>query len=395
MVFNPKSRNRNGRGMLYLRVLLVIYMAFGFLLVNLSVVHAQSSSNIGSPTSTAPTSVSDDSGSLLPLPGGKYPGVQIGKDIRGAEGVVKYLKGTIYDKAKTLLAPVMVLLLAIMGIRLIIAGGKEEDYSKVSQQFFYLLVGALFVFFAVTFSDIFSIYNAEESTFLSTAGDIEGAASKFVDYMDVIIKLARYVLGGVAVFYVVKAGAVIIFNADEETVTKQKGVFLYGFVGFILIIVAEILVRTVFSVPSELAKTFETEGPKVVVDVGAGLGVLTNATNLLLAILSSLFLFTLVVGGVMYALSAGNQERGEKATKLLIGSLIGLVIAFSSYTLVAEFSSGGRKVREATTQERALGFPKPDIPAPAPAPVAPEEPVSLGGDGITAPRSIPADQIPQ
>lgn len=61
----------------------------------------------------------------------------------------------------------------------------------------------------------------------------------------------------------------------------------------------------------------------------------------------------------MYAFSAGNEERGQKGTKVIVGSLIGLAIAFSSYTIVAEFSSGGRSLNVAPTGSIA---PAPVIP---------------------------------
>jgi hypothetical protein len=55
----------------------------------------------------------------------------------------------------------------------------------------------------------------------------------------------------------------------------------------------------------------------------------------------------LVAGGALYAFGAGNEERSQQGSKVIISALIGLVISFSSYTIVAEFSSGGRAIPEA------------------------------------------------
>jgi len=105
-----------------------------------------------------------------------------------------------------------------------------------------------------------------------------------------------------------------------------------------VIIASEALVKVVFGLPDPVPAVSQAFTPGV--NVGGGLSLLGNITNMLLGIMGGLFLFTLVIGGVMYSLSAGNEERGQKATKLIIGSLLGLVIAFSAYTLVAEFSQG-------------------------------------------------------
>lgn len=292
----------------------------------------------GTPASSPPSST------LLPL-GTKYPGIEVEKFVKGEKGAsgVVALVGGLFDTAKQLLAPVLVILFATFGVRLIIAGGNEEEFNKAANHFLYLLIGTAFVIFSKELSEIFSLYKADygsteaPGTFLSDEGIAKSTAG-IRGYFDIIITFIRYVFGGIALFFVVKSGSVIIFNADEETVTQQKDAFIYGFAGFILIIASEALVKTVFGLPDPVPAASQAFSPGV--EVSGGLSLLGNVTNLLLGIMSGLFLFTLVVGGVLYALSAGNEERGQKATKLIIGSLLGLVIAFSSYTIVAEFSRG-------------------------------------------------------
>lgn len=301
------------------------------------------------------------SATLLPLGSAdnppQYPGIGLetinqwmGTDT-GAQGVVNVVRN-LFVAVKKLLGPVLIFFVGGFGIQLIIARGNEETFSAAAKHFLYLLAGLAFVIFADFLSQTFSLYQVsggEAVTFISDNGQIIATTSKIGAQIDTVIRFLRYVLGGIAVFYVVKSGAAIMFSADEETVGKQRDAFLYGFVGFVLIIGSEALVRTIFDVQPvtgfspTLGSVFVGSG----INVTGGLSLLGNITNLFLAALSSLFLFSLVAGGVMYSLSAGNEERGQAASKIIIGSLMGLVIAFSSYTLVAEFSSGGRAVREA------------------------------------------------
>lgn len=323
--------------------------AFGFLLL---VFFLSFSLNVVSATTGS---------TLLPLGNvnnsTQYPGIGV-ETIQewmgggtGAQGVVNVVR-SLFDLLKKLLGPVMIFFIGGFGIQLIIARGNEETFSAAGRHFLYLLAGLAFVIFADFLSQTFSLYQVESGeavTFISDNGQIIATTSKIGAQIDTLIRFLRYVLGGIAVFYVVKSGAAIMFSADEETVGKQRDAFMYGFIGFILIIGSEALVRTIFDVQPvtgfspTLGSVFVGSG----INVSGGLSLLGNITNLFLAALSSLFLFSLVAGGVMYSLSAGNEERGQAASKIIIGSLMGLVIAFSSYTLVAEFSSGGRAVREA------------------------------------------------
>ena len=55
-----------------------------------------------------------------------------------------------------------------------------------------------------------------------------------------------------------------------------------------------------------------------------------------LGVLGSLALFMMVWGGFQWLTSAGNKDKVEKGTKTMVWSIIGVIIALSSYILVDE-----------------------------------------------------------
>jgi hypothetical protein len=300
-----------------------------------------------------------EANTLIPFNPDNYPGVNsdLLGDRSGALGTVEVVRSTLVT-LKRLLGPVLVFLMGSFAIQLILAGGNEEKFSAAANHFFYILVGIAFVALADFMSQTFLLYQTPDSSFLSDNEQIAKAAQAVKKQIALVIKFLRYILGGIALIYVVKSGATILFNAEDEAVQKQKDIFIYGFTGLILIMASEALVNAVFDVqsfPADFGQIFTS--PQV--NVGGGISLLTNATNLLLALMSGLFLFTLVIGGAMYTFSAGNEERGQQGTKVIIGSLIGLAIAFSSYTIVAEFSSGGRQLNVAPNQNIPIVIPKP------------------------------------
>lgn len=307
------------------------------------------------PVSVMPIQIAA-SDTLLPFDNAeKYPGVNfesIKKTIegkKGSEGVLAFIQD-LFSKLKQLVGPILVFFIVGIGIQLVIARGEEESFNKAVQYFWYLLAGTAIVIFSQQLSDLFSLYKeGGTTTFVSNTGQMGKTQEKFTEIFTILVHFLRYLLGGIAVFYVVKSGLRIILTADEETVSKEKETFLYGFVGFILIMAADALVKVVFTtgaLPTDGTNGIGEKYLEPTVNVTGGISLITSVTNLLLAAMSGLFLFTLVAGGAMYTFSAGNEERGKQGSKIIIGSLMGLIIAFASYTIVAEFSTSGGQSKQ-------------------------------------------------
>ncbi len=64
------------------------------------------------------------------------------------------------------------------------------------------------------------------------------------------------------------------------------------------------------------------------------LQVMVNIITLILSISGSLALLMFVYGGFLWLISGGNAARVEQGKQILVGALIGLVIIFTSYSLI-------------------------------------------------------------
>ena len=60
-----------------------------------------------------------------------------------------------------------------------------------------------------------------------------------------------------------------------------------------------------------------------------------NVVNALLYIIGILAVIMIIVGGVMYTTSAGDQAKVTKAKNIIIYGLVGLVIAILAYAIVS------------------------------------------------------------
>lgn len=62
--------------------------------------------------------------------------------------------------------------------------------------------------------------------------------------------------------------------------------------------------------------------------------IIGNVTGFIISGAASVAVLVLVIGGVMYMLSGGNEKTAGTAKRILYSAIIGLVIIIFSYTIV-------------------------------------------------------------
>lgn len=63
--------------------------------------------------------------------------------------------------------------------------------------------------------------------------------------------------------------------------------------------------------------------------------VVANVVNTLLLVLGFAAVIVVIIGGIMYAVSAGEAAQVAKAKNTILYAVIGMVIAFSAYAIVS------------------------------------------------------------
>jgi cytochrome bd-type quinol oxidase subunit 2 len=61
---------------------------------------------------------------------------------------------------------------------------------------------------------------------------------------------------------------------------------------------------------------------------------ITNVINILLFIIGAISVIMIIVGGIMYAVSAGDATQTGRAKNTILYAIIGLVVAFLAYAIV-------------------------------------------------------------
>lgn len=104
------------------------------------------------------------------------------------------------------------------------------------------------------------------------------------------------------------------------------------------IIITILLAVAFFSFFSPILVSAQSEGV-VTLDNPLGQGVtpqtlIGRVINAVLGIVGSLTLLMFIYGGILWMTAAGNSEQISKGKAVLVWAIIGLVVVFSSYSLV-------------------------------------------------------------
>lgn len=67
--------------------------------------------------------------------------------------------------------------------------------------------------------------------------------------------------------------------------------------------------------------------------------VLQNISGTVLAILSTLFVIMIIIGGIQYITAAGNENRASSGKKTLTAAVIGLIIVILAYAIIKIFAT--------------------------------------------------------
>ena len=94
-----------------------------------------------------------------------------------------------------------------------------------------------------------------------------------------------------------------------------------------ILCLALIFIVTIFAFPVFAAGSFSYLG-KPIVDI------VNDLILWILSIIGKIFLLVIVLGGVYYTVSGSNVEKQEKAKKVILFALWGLILVLISYTLL-------------------------------------------------------------
>lgn len=226
-------------------------------------------------------------------------------------------------------------LMVLYGLIMVLSGHNEETVTKQRKGFLWGIIGLALISVAGSLSVVFDF---QGGSFLGDEQTIFERAGIFDDRVATVITFLKYFLGSVAVFMIVESAFKMITAGDkEETITNERKQIIGGVIGIVIIVIAEFFVRRVLFKVDESINYNEAI---IIIDTKAGVDEIIAVTNFMVSFVGPVMVLGIVAGGLMYALSGGDEEKATKAKKILINSVIGAFIVYGAFAIVSTMVTG-------------------------------------------------------
>lgn len=289
-------------------------------------------------------------------------------EVEGATGetqAINLILGLVTN-LRYLIGAIAVVLIVYAGSKLVVQGGNEDLVKKQKSALTWGIIGLMLIAMAGPVSEVFTLTSC---TVTSTAGGINEAASTygaagsagcgdtvitydsfisnptqvftrvkiFDDQVQILIIFMKYMLGSIAVLYIVRSGMRLVTGGGEEEMTKEKKTLMTSGIGLVLVMLSDRFVRSVFYV---LPEETTTNGIYPTVDAEAGVSEIIGATNLLVTFAAPVAILGMVIGAIMIIASGGKEDMIAKGKKFFINSVIAIIIIYGAFGLVSTFING-------------------------------------------------------
>ena len=230
----------------------------------------------------------------------------------------------VIDFMKYVAGTLAVLMLIINALHLLAAGKESEEKVTKEKAFLkYALMGLVLIFVAE--EAIVLSFFGEEGEVLRNEEQVVEFAQQGADLIKGIYTFVEVFLASIAVFMMVYSGfQVLVAAGSDETVTAAKKRIVISSIGLVIVGLAETVVKDVI---------FVDQGDGV--DSDRGREIIVGLTNFLSSMMAVIAVLAFVYAGFLYILNFGNDEMTGKAKKIMLGGIIGLVLAAAAFANVS------------------------------------------------------------
>ena len=144
----------------------------------------------------------------------------------------------------------------------------------------------------------------------------------------------RLVIAIIAILFVVIGGIMYMLSfGEEKKMETAKSIITAACIGFAIVLAAPSFLQEILTILG--ANNTNGVTPATAMSIK---DIVMGVLKFLLSIVGILGIIGLVVGGIMYMTSYGEEDRMEKGKKILVASIIGIVIALGALVIVNQIA---------------------------------------------------------
>lgn len=283
----------------------------------------------------------EDCGKLLPL----FCPTDINFDIPtpsgdDAKSILENLVYGIAQNVREVIAALAIAFLVLSGFFLVTAQGEEEQVTKQKKNILWALIGLAILSMSGAIMEIFKFACPDGvcESYFTDANTLRERVHKFDLQVQIIVTFIRYIIGSIAILYIVRSALkMIVAGYKEEVTTEEKKTIWAILIGLLIIGISDFFVRKVLYKVRPYPSTIEDD---IVVNPEKGIEQIIGITNFIVTFAGPVAVLMLVVGAILYLMSGGDETRMNRAKELIMYTLVGIIVIYSAYGIVATFISG-------------------------------------------------------
>jgi cytochrome bd-type quinol oxidase subunit 2 len=256
---------------------------------------------------------------------------------QGQETVVKFIIEGVLPYVKVLAGVVGLVFITLMGYTLVTSSGNDEEISRARRGIVYCIIAFIIISMS---QDIAKIFDMRKDTLLGSPQSILQRVHLFDSQVEIFVTFVKYILGAYATLMIVRSGiGLVTSGGDDEEVGKNRRSIMYSLGGLGLLYVGDIFINKVFYRINKSVYSGIT-GVHPQADAKEGVEQIVGITNLVVSFVGPIAVLMLLAGAVMYATAGGEDDRVERAKRIIIASLVGIVIIYGAFALVSTILAG-------------------------------------------------------
>lgn len=244
------------------------------------------------------------------------------------ESGVSAITGAIFtflDFFKLMVTPIAVLFVVIMGFRMVAAGRENEEVITQSKTYIRYASEGLMVIFIADALIRNVVFGMEGEIFRQGESGAAEYGRQATTFFEGIFGLIQVVIGSIAVFMLVTAGMrYVAGSASEDQIGTAKRQITWSLGGLFIVAISEFVAKAVL---------FPEQGQDIGFDEAKDL--MAQLTNFVAGTIGTFAFVFMIYAGYLYVTAAGNEENVEKAKKIIIGAVIGIIFAASAFALTS------------------------------------------------------------
>lgn len=250
----------------------------------------------------------------------------------GLAGALKLrnIFGYVIAFIKRLLVPVAIIIIVIAGF-VIITNRNTDAMKKRKDQVIAIIAGFFTIMISVVLVDEIFFGKVGEIFQGQDEPSIKFAQNAFMQ-LDGVINFATTFLVAIGVLMLVLASYRLIFGAtNEENMTNARNQLIWSIIGIAIVLSAKTFVRLV--TPDGRLFGPVAKAPDLMLLLGLG----THWINYIFGFLGIVGVIAIIYSGARMIFFFGDDEQVNKSKTTIMHVVIGLIIAFSAYTIVRYF----------------------------------------------------------